>query len=370
MSRSSNILIYTEEKSAMNLMIGKLLEENKSNTVLRLADVNAFKAKAITDIKSFKVENHSFNILDSNEYNLSKADICVLMIDCCKEISPEIFKLIELSKFFRVSKLIICFNKIDLVAYSEEVFTKMSHLIKEKESSSTQIDIEFIPLSCIFGDNIKAQSEKMPWYQGPTLHDALKQFSTLTIDCEKNLRLALQTKIHHDGRSYYGAKVLSGDLKIGQKVKSIQCDKELTINRLYFGDRSILEANSGNNISFTVEEDVELSESDLLFFGDAPCFHNEYSAAFFKLAQSEFDYEKEYLIKKNFHLSTCKIKKPNKTSLSSGFSSIENISLNTKDNIAFDSYIDNKGNGKFILIDPNTNKTIGAGIIHVKKQIA
>ena len=78
-------------------------------------------------------------------------------------------------------------------------------------SKLTVQDITFIPISALLGDNVVNRSDKMPWYDGPTLLHHLEHVNVGTgrnlVDFRFPVQMALRP--HQDFRGFAG-QIASG----------------------------------------------------------------------------------------------------------------------------------------------------------------
>ena len=97
------------------------------------------------------------------------ADLAVLLVDSKKGISDQTKRHINILFLTGVLNLIVCINKIDLVNYSEDVFSKIKEDITNflNENSLNMSNISFIPTSALHGENISKTSKITDWYSGP-----------------------------------------------------------------------------------------------------------------------------------------------------------------------------------------------------------
>ncbi|MEX6631828.1 GTP-binding protein, partial [Providencia rettgeri] len=75
-----------------------------------------------------------------------------------------------ISTLLGIRHLVVAVNKMDLVGYSEAVFEKIK---QDYQQFATELPVElnvwFVPISALDGDNIVNSSHHLPWYQGETL---------------------------------------------------------------------------------------------------------------------------------------------------------------------------------------------------------
>ncbi|MSX81905.1 MAG: GTP-binding protein, partial [Actinobacteria bacterium] len=140
----------------------------------------------------------------------STADLALVLIDARKGILEQSRRHAVIASLLRVSHLVLCVNKMDLVDWDEDVFNAICEEFSEFAAKLDIPDLTFIPISALNGDNVTTHSDHMPWYGGPTL---LYHLEHLYIASDRNLidpRFPVQYVIrpmsneHHDYRGYAG----------------------------------------------------------------------------------------------------------------------------------------------------------------------
>ncbi|MDU3053926.1 MAG: GTP-binding protein, partial [Escherichia coli] len=97
------------------------------------------------------------------------------LIDARKGVLDQTRRHSFISTLLGIKHLVVAINKMDLVDYSEETFTRIREdYLTFAEQLPGNLDIRFVPLSALEGDNVASQSESMPWYSGPTLLEVLE----------------------------------------------------------------------------------------------------------------------------------------------------------------------------------------------------
>ncbi len=82
---------------------------------------------------------------------------------------------------------------MDLVDYSEETFTRIREdYLTFAGQLPGNLDIRFVPLSALEGDNVASQSESMPWYSGPTLLEVLETVEIQRVVDAQPMRFPVQ----------------------------------------------------------------------------------------------------------------------------------------------------------------------------------
>src|SRR5579872_2335944 len=107
----------------------------------------------------------------------SNAELAVILIDARKGVLTQTRRHSYICSLLGIRHVIVAVNKIDLAEYSGERFHQImaDYLAFAKALDFTSITP--IPLSARFGDNVTRASEKMRWYDGPTLLEHLESLN-------------------------------------------------------------------------------------------------------------------------------------------------------------------------------------------------
>ena len=99
----------------------------------------------------------------------STANLAVILVDARHGVVEQTCRHSLIASLLKISHIVLCINKMDLVDYSKEVYEKIVEDYKKFASKLEVKDIHFIPISALMGDNVVDRSEKMDWYEGSTL---------------------------------------------------------------------------------------------------------------------------------------------------------------------------------------------------------
>ncbi|MCF2142309.1 MAG: elongation factor 1-alpha [Candidatus Heimdallarchaeota archaeon] len=162
-----------------------------------------------------------------------------------------------------INQIVVAVNKMDLVGFKEDGYNKVvervqalidgfvkSGLVSKEKVSG----IKFIPVSGMTGDNLVQKSDKMSWYKGPTLMDALNEFKVPALPVDKPLRMPIQDvyAIKGVGTVPVG-KIESGTLKVGEEVVFPISKKRAKVQSIEMHHEQLQEAKPGDNIGFNVK---------------------------------------------------------------------------------------------------------------------
>src|SRR4051794_27857292 len=99
----------------------------------------------------------------------STADLAIVLIDARKGVVEQSRRHAFIASLLRVPHVVFAVNKMDLVDYDEEVFERIDEEVSGWANKLDFTDVTFIPISALHGDNVVERSERMPWYEGPSL---------------------------------------------------------------------------------------------------------------------------------------------------------------------------------------------------------
>ncbi|MBE0505967.1 MAG: sulfate adenylyltransferase subunit CysN [Marinospirillum sp.] len=198
----------------------------------------------------------------------STAQLAVILIDARYGVQTQTRRHSFICSLLGIRHLVIAVNKMDLMGFSQETFNSIQadylHFAEQLNNRS-QLDIQFIPMSALKGDNVVNASEQMPWYQGPTLMQLLDNLE-ITKDINlQDLRFPVQyvNRPNLDFRGYCGT-LASGVLTVGDAVKVLPSGKTATIKQLVTWDGELQQAWPGQALTLTLNEEIDISRGDLI----------------------------------------------------------------------------------------------------------
>ena len=305
----------------------------------------------------------------------SKADCAIILIDARNGMLTQSKRHGFIISLLQIPHLIVAINKMDLVNYAEDVF---SRIVEEYENYSQKLDIHdivYIPVSALKGDNVTAKSKKMPWYDGTTLLHCLEN---IHVTADRNLvdfRFPIQYVIrpHLDFRGFAG-KIISGTITPGEEVVILPSGKSTSIKSVTTYDGDLQEAFSPQSVVLSLTDEVDVSRGDMIVRKkNLPQIANRLEAIICWMDEKAMTTATPYIMKhttKSVKARITKVvykididtlhRKPADTFL---LNEIGRVEISTSDPIFFDLYKINHATGSFILIDPLTNNTVAAGMI-------
>jgi sulfate adenylyltransferase subunit 1 len=310
----------------------------------------------------------------------STANAALILVDARKGILEQTIRHSFIASLLQIPHLIICVNKMDLVDYSEEVFSKV---VEEYRNLSTKLDIKdvhFLPISALKGDNVVDKSTNMPWYQGSTLMYLLENLHIGSdenhIDCRFPVQYVIrpQQTEYHDFRGYAG-RIASGIYKPGDKVKILPSGETAEVKTIELFGEQISEAYAPMSVTMTLDRDVDISRGDMIVReNNVPSMEQEFDVMICWMNANNLQVGGKYAIRHTVKDARCVIKDirykvdinsmhRNESDKEIAMNDIARINVKTTVPLYFDSYRKNRHTGSIILIDEATNETVAAGMI-------
>ena len=306
----------------------------------------------------------------------SNSNLAIILIDARNGVVEQTIRHSFLISLLELKHVVVCINKMDMVAFDEDIFGKIN---RDYSAISLQLnlhDVVYIPVSALKGDNIVHQSEKMNWYSGKSLLDHLETVSLVEDSNPVQARMPVQWVIRpqtddlHDYRGYAG-RVLSGSFSVGDSVTIFPSGIRSAISRIETFENEHQEIGAGTSATLHLKDNIDVGRGDLVT-GDKnpPRFSNLIETDLCWMDIRPLDPAITYLIQHNSKITKCRIHEMlyqvNINTLEKVSATVFNLNdigrvvIKTADALAFDLYHENKSNGGAILIDSRTNLTVGA----------
>ncbi|MDX5348363.1 MAG: GTP-binding protein, partial [Hymenobacteraceae bacterium] len=186
----------------------------------------------------------------------STAEAAVILIDARKGLVEQTRRHLYIASLLRLQQVLVCINKMDLVAFSQDVFQEIVHDAEKLVKQLGLQQVQYLPVSALKGDNVVKQSEQMPWFTGEPLLPLLEKlpknqekFTGLRLPVQQVVRP--QSEILPDFRGYAGA-LESGKIKAGQQVKIMPSGFTTYIKSIYVFEQELQEAEAPQAVVVTL----------------------------------------------------------------------------------------------------------------------
>ena len=314
----------------------------------------------------------------------STADAAVVLIDASKGVLVQSRRHAYIASLLRVRHILVAVNKMDLIGYDEGTFHAIKHsfsVLLDQIAADTGNPVEpiFVPVSALKGDNIvhraNSATNTMPWYNGPSLLELLESLPSSVDTRSEPFRFPVQRVLRpdHTFRGFAG-QIASGTIRPGDKITVLPSGRGAEVARIVTWDGDLAEAHAPLSVTLVLDRELDISRGDLIASADEPAFAVKHvKAALVWMDQRPLERKRRYLLK---HTSqtvpafvTALEHRTNIATLSHEptetleMNGIGVVSIQLLRPIALDTYGENRSTGAFILIDPETNSTVAAGMV-------
>ncbi|MFE0586271.1 sulfate adenylyltransferase subunit CysN [Pantoea vagans] len=334
----------------------------------------------------FSTEKRKFIIADTpghEQYTRNMAtgastcDLAILLIDARKGVLDQTRRHSFISTLLGIKHLVVAINKMDLVEYEQARFEQIKQDYLDFAAQLPEdLDIRFVPMSALEGDNVASASQTMPWYSGPTLLDVLETVELKRVVDHQPMRFPVQyvNRPNLDFRGYAGT-LASGSVQVGQRVKVLPSGVESTIARIVTFDGDLQEAGAGEAITLVLQDEIDISRGDLLVdASEALSAVQSASVDVVWMAEQPLQAGQSYDLKIAGKKTRGRVEKVlHQVEINSletrqvdslPLNGIGRIEITFDEPMVLDSYQQNPVTGGMIFIDRLSNVTVGAGMIH------
>lgn len=306
----------------------------------------------------------------------STAELAIILIDARNGILPQSRRHAYIASLLGIPNFAIAVNKMDLVEYDQAVFRAIERDFREFLGRlHARPHVYFLPISALEGDNVVRRSRKMPWFEGPSLLEFLETVPVLDRVRAAAFRFPVQRVVRPDQtfRGYAG-QVVSGAVRPGDAIVAFPSGQRSRVESIETFDGPLQEAIAPMSVTLTLEDELDISRGDMIAPAQKlPEVARQFDANVVWLNEQPLDPAKTYVVKHTAQNVAAEVKaikhRVNITTLEHEaadrleMNAIGVLRIETSRPIYFDAYSENRGTGSFILLDPATNATVGAGMI-------
>lgn len=320
----------------------------------------------------------------------STADAVIILIDVSKvkfnddgtvELLTQTKRHSTIAHLLQIQHVIIAVNKMDLVNYDESVYNKIVATYRTFADQLGLKDIHAIPLSALVGDNVVTASDKLSWYQGPTLISLLESLSVSDNDANTPFRFPVQLVARHNGheandfRGYMG-RIEAGSVRVGDTITVQPSGQHGTVKEILTLDGALETASAGQSVTILLNEYLDISRGDTLSIkGQEAAELKTLKADLCWLSEDALNPRRRYWLKHTTKQVAAKVAsieslldintQERRSAEALALNDIARVTINVQQAIAADAYNVNRATGAFILIDEVTHQTVAAGMIHL-----
>ena len=331
-----NIVIVGHVDHGKSTVIGRLLADTHSLPEGKLEQIRAecernskpfeyaFLLDALKDEQAqgitidaarvfFRTRKRPYLILDAPGHieflknmitGAARAEAALLVIDAAEGVQENSRRHGYMVSMLGIRQLAVVVNKMDLVGWDQGVYDR---IVREYGAFLDQVGIKpsyFIPVSGRGGDNIADPSVNLPWYDGPTVLDALDTFRSEPAPVNRPFRMSVQdvfkfTKQGDDRRIVAGT-IDSGTVRVGDSMIFYPSGKRSRVKSIEAFNRPVQDsAGAGWAVGVTLQEQIYITRGELATLETElrPQVTTRLRVSLFWLGKEPMVKRKEYLLK-------------------------------------------------------------------------
>jgi sulfate adenylyltransferase subunit 1 len=310
----------------------------------------------------------------------STADVAVLLVDARKGVLAQTKRHATLVTLLGIRQLIVAVNKMDLVDHSRERFETIRAEFEAwlARHVDLTVDVHYLPISALEGDNVVDRGAQLAWYEGPTLVELLERAPSEQLSTESPARLPVQwvcRPAQSDFRGYAG-RLEAGTLALGDEVVVLPGGLRSRVTRIAIGATELPLAVAGQSVMVSLADERDISRGDTIVRADqpAPLQRQQLTATLCWLSASPLSTQRTYVLQHATRSVKARVATvsarldihslawtPDGDAVA--LNDIVRVQLKTQQPLVADAYRANRDTGSFILVDEATNDTVAAGLI-------
>src|SRR6478609_672977 len=311
----------------------------------------------------------------------STAQLAIVLVDARHGLLEQSRRHAFLASLLGIQHIVLAVNKMDLVGWDEERFNKIRDDFHEFAARLDIHDVTTIPLSALNGDNVVTKSDVAPWYEGPALLNHLEEVYVAgdrnLVDVRFPVQYVIrpQTHEHADHRSYAGT-VAGGVMRTGDDVIVLPAGKTTRITAIAGPSGPVDEAFASMAVSISLADNIDISRGDMIARpNNQPDVTQEFDATVCWMADgTALEPGRDYIIKHTTRTTRARVTAldyrldvntlhRDKSATALKLNELGRVTLRTQVPLLLDEYSRNPATGSFILIDPDNNGTVAAGMV-------
>ncbi len=308
----------------------------------------------------------------------STADAVVILVDATRGVLPQTRRHSSLAVLLGVRHVVLAVNKMDRVGFGEERFRQLCEEFAEFFSTvegSGRTRVHAIPVSALRGDGVVRASAAMPWFTGDTLLGLLETLPAAREEVAgAAFRMGVQRVVRAEGFRGYAGQITSGTVRAGDRVEVQPEGGTATIARIVLFGEDLAEASAPRSVTVTLLEEIDLGRGALLAAAGSPATASAEVEAFLVwMDEAPLACGRGYLVKHLTRTIPARVSEVVRKLPVAGavdgdpaglrINEIALVRVEAGSPLAGDVYAADRTTGSFVLIDPETNGTVAAGMI-------
>lgn len=304
----------------------------------------------------------------------STADVAVVLMDARKGLLTQTRRHTYICALLGVRQVIVAINKMDLVGLNQDVYEKLAADYRAMAAALGIEQVQCLPVVATDGDNVGSRSERMPWYQGPTLLALLESIELPALRSEA-FRMPVQW-VNRPDQSFrgYAGTICGGVAEVGMEIVVQPGGQTARIARIVTADEDLASAHEGQAVTLTLDRDIDVTRGDVLADVTQPAqVSDQFAAHVLWMGDEALLPGRTYTLKCGSQSTSArvsvikhKVEVNTQAQLAARRLELNEVgfcNLDLDHPIVFEPYARNHTLGGFILIDRQTQATVACGML-------
>jgi bifunctional enzyme CysN/CysC len=297
----------------------------------------------------------------------SGSDAAVILVDATRGLTAQTERHSRIVSLFGIRHVILAVNKIDLVDNDPAVFEAIRDAYRDFAAGLNFRSVTAIPLSARNGDNVVRRTERLGWFDGPTLIEALEGLPVEDERLARPFRFVVQYVNRRDQafRGYAGT-VVSGKIRAGDQIAICPSGRLSTVARIVTWDGDLSSAEAGEAVTLVLQDDIDVARGDVLALPYArPAAVDRFAASLLWMGDQAFAPDRPLRIRIGARTAPARL---NLLDAEAGSAAglapndIARVAVSLSAAVPFDAFADDPALGAFTLIDRETGSVVAAGV--------
>jgi len=312
----------------------------------------------------------------------STADLVIILVDARTGVVAQTRRHATVAALLGVPEILLAVNKIDLVDYDRDVFERITADFGDFTAGLGIPAVVAIPISALNGDNVVTRSERISWYDGPSVLEHLETVEVLDERAAQPLRFPVQYVIR-PGSDYaadpdyrgYAGRVAAGTVRAGDAIVVLPDGHRTTVTGVETADGARDVAVAGDSVTLLLADDIDIARGNLIAAADdAPEPVNQFTATLTQVNEKALKPGQRLLLKYGTtttrvivgaieHLLDIDTLTELDGAASLSLNDIGLVSLRTAEALPIDPYQPRGAVGALLIIDPADGITLAVGMV-------
>ncbi len=304
----------------------------------------------------------------------ASADAVVLVVDAHEGVQDQTRRHAYLLRLLGIRRIVVAVNKMDLAGYDEGRFNEVKdEVFAYLKSIGVKEKTVFIPVAAREGANLSLRADRMPWYDGPTLLEALDALPQPAPIADLPLRMWVQDVYKFDERRIVAGRIESGRLKVGDTLLFSPSSATARVASIEsWNAPQPAEAGAGRSVGITLDEDLFVERGHIVSHAQRiPLVSNVFRARIFWLGRRPLTPGSQYRLRHGSAETLAVIERieciVDTNTLSSGpgeevgWNCVAEVIVRTRGLLGLDDHAENPVTGRFVLVEGH--QIVGGGTV-------